>query len=155
MQRRQSIARYMALGAILLLWGCGRQREYPWEIGAENQLAITDQQASLTLVEGTLTDTGGRFLLTNQGEKVFHYGQSLELQPRIGGKWYTVQGVQLDFVAIAFDLGPGESVTLDIDWTAYYGSLPPGEYRLIKDVSPDDDPIQNRVYFAAAEFEIQ
>lgn len=62
---------------------------------------------------------------------------------------------QLDFVAIAFDLGLGEGVTLDIDWTADYGSLPPGEYRLVKDVSPDADPIQNRVSFAAAEFTIR
>lgn len=112
--------------AFLLLHSCGRQGEYPREIGAENQLSITDQPASLTLVEGTLTDTGGRFLLTNQGEKVLHYGQSFAIQPSIGGKWYTVQGVQLDFVAIAFDLGPGESATLDIDWTPYSGSRPPG-----------------------------
>ena len=43
--------------------------------------------------------------MTNQGEDVLHYGQSFAIQPSTGGKWYTVQGVQLDFVAIAFDLG--------------------------------------------------
>ena len=51
---------------------------------------------------------GSRFLLSNQGEGL-HYGQSFAIQPSIGGKWYTVQGIQLDFVAIAFDLGLGKA----------------------------------------------
>ncbi len=43
---------------LLLLHGCGRQGEYPWEIGAENPLPITGQPAALPLVEGTLTGAG-------------------------------------------------------------------------------------------------
>lgn len=34
------------------------QGEYPWEIGAENQLPITGQPAPLALAAGTLTGTG-------------------------------------------------------------------------------------------------
>ena len=94
---------------LLLLHGCGRQGEYPWEIGAENPLPITHQPVSLALVDGALAQTGDCFLLTNQGEDVLHYGQSFAIQPSTGGKWYTVQGVQLDFVAIAFDLGLGKA----------------------------------------------
>ncbi len=89
--------------AFLLLHSCGRQGEYPREIGAENPLPIIHPPASLAL-----THTGP-FPFVKPGGKGLHYGQSFAIQPSIGGKWYTVQGIQLDFVAIAFDLGLGKA----------------------------------------------
>ena len=55
------------------------------------------------------------------------------------------------FIEIAYELEPGESRFMDIDFAWLYGELQKGKYKMIKEIYLPD----GRVYSVPAEFEIQ
>lgn len=43
----------------------------------------------------------------------------------------------MNFVMIAYLLKADATVEVEIDWKKFYGTLPEGKYRIVKNVSPD------------------
>ena len=107
--------------------------QYPWRIGEESKLVFsTDAGVTLALKNSTLTPTGATFVLKNAGKDVVYFGQKYFLQILIDNKWFDIEkytGWTLELIR----LNPGNETDLVADWSDYYGALPPGTYRFVKE----------------------
>ena len=106
---------------------------YPWSIGAESKLVFkTDAGVTLAVKNSTLTPTGATFLLKNAGTDVIYFGQKYFLQILLDNKWFDIEkytGWTLELI----NLNPGNEMELVTDWSNFYGALPPGTYRFVKE----------------------
>ncbi|MGC2873754.1 immunoglobulin-like domain-containing protein [Ihubacter sp. mB4P-1] len=73
----------------------------------------------------------GAFIIHNKTDKEMRTGEFYALQKRVLGKWSDI-GPSLDFVAVAYDVPPGE-YSFTVNWETYFGELKPGVYRIIKE----------------------
>lgn len=115
------------------------RNDYPWEIGKESELVFSDEVAlTLTLDDKTLTPRGASFILQNTGEDTVSCGVQYFLQIQLDGKWLDIEKDQ-DWTLELFSLLPGEETELAVDWSSFYGELPPGNYRLVKEFVTSSD----------------
>lgn len=107
--------------------------DYPWSIGKENSYVfINEGSLRITHKEGTLTPEGATFIYKNAGKDVVYFGLRYYLQTQINEKWFNM--VTSTFWTLELiHLNPGEEAELSTDWSIYYGELPPGNYRFIKE----------------------
>ena len=107
--------------------------EYLWRIGHENKLIFdTKSGLKLTLKNGTLTPTGATFILKNAGRDVVYYGSKYFLQILLDKKWFNIEEYT-DWTLELYHLSPGEETEIPVDWSNYYGELPYGNYRFVKE----------------------
>jgi hypothetical protein len=118
---------------------------YPWTIGKENIFEFNNNAGLiLTLRKGTLTPAGATFIYKNVGKDIVYFGLRYFLQTQLNGKWF-------DMVSDTFwtleliTLNPGEELELHTDWSNYYGELPPGNYRFIKEFHVTK-PLGDKIY---------
>ncbi|MBR3523968.1 MAG: hypothetical protein IKN87_04755 [Bacilli bacterium] len=106
----------------------------------------------------TLTNVGATFILTNKSTtETYVYGNPYYLEIKENGNWHKLETInQLYFTLPAYNLTPGQSKEIDINWEYCYGKLKSGIYRLVKDVSRSgDEPIdESKIKYIYAEFEI-
>lgn len=106
----------------------------------------------------TLTNVGATFILTNKSTtETYVYGNPYYLEIKENGKWHKLETInQLFFTLPAYNLTPGQSKEIDVNWEYGYGRLKKGTYRLVKDVSRSgDEPIdESKIKYIYAEFEI-
>ena len=128
----------LCLGA---LCACGQQEQIPQEyldaLTAEPKEPVA---WNVTLTAQTVSASGGTFLFA-QSETVpdgqFLTGRSFAIEQKNGEKWdiYSfVEGAELEYNANAVSIPIGGTVSWTVDWTNLYGTLPAGEYRLVKPV---------------------
>ncbi len=86
----------------------------------------------LTLKENTLTPAGATFILNNLGPEVAYYGQQYFLQMYFDDQWYDITG-DPSWTLELIHINPGEKTELPVDWSNFFGVLPPGNYRFIKE----------------------
>lgn len=114
----------------LLLSACApKEEELP-----EEKIAALPEGITMTVDTETLTPEGASFLLLQTTDLNIQYGDDFKLQTLNGSQWEDVSTVIENdgFHSIAYKLPENEPKTLELDWTWLYGSLPAGEYRLVK-----------------------
>lgn len=124
----------VAAALLLALAGCGAKTQVPWPI-SENTRPVCGADSGVTIVleEGSLTDSGGSFTLqNNSGAEIIGSPYDYLLQIRIGDQWYEIE-VYFDVPASALNLSAGETFAFAVDWSPFFGRLPSGRYRLLKE----------------------
>ena len=126
---------------MLLLNGCATELSIHDEKPSAITTAASDE-LFLEAKEETVTPGGMEYSIVNQSKEVWEYGLFYLLQVKENGEWYNLNltgGVEvngkfgMEFPAIALVAKPGEEQSESVDWTYYYGELPGGHYRLIKE----------------------
>ncbi len=114
---------------------------------------------SLTVVEGTASSSGAELELTNGTEYSVGYGNSygLLISQKDGYHSAEVLYENAGFTEEEYILEPGQSVRLELDWRALYGTLPAGKCCVYKDINLYRDAQAGDVdrYLLAAEFTLE
>ena len=89
----------------------------------------------MTVDTETVTPEGASFLLSQNTDLDIQYGEDYTLQQFNGSTWEDVPVIAENYAfhSIAYNLPKDSPKTLEIDWAWLYGSLPAGEYRLVKE----------------------
>ena len=140
----------------LTLVGCTKDNSFI--IGEESKYAVSDDLVSLRVKEGSLTKSKATFILENNTDYAYSFGNPFSLEKEVDDIWYKLIPIrELVFTMEAYSLKAKKSKEIEIGWKFNYGKLLPGKYRVIKDVFPSKDlPIEeNDMFYIAAEFIIK
>lgn len=125
--------------------------------GLEESAVALDAPEGLAMTVVSQSGTEIEVEIQNNGEKEVTYGSPYFLEYCWQDSWYEVPSV-LDswaFTSIAYVVRPESSARWEEDFEWIYGTLPPGQYRIVKDVLVDrEDTSQYDRYELAAEFAI-
>jgi hypothetical protein len=112
---------------------------------------------AMTVKEGTASSTELTVTFENNSDIQCLYGDPFLLEKKIDGRWYQVP-IAFDgnygFDGIGYNLASGEVGEWPVNWEWLYGSLSPGEYRIVKDMLDFRDTGDYDIYYLAAEFTI-
>ena len=111
----------------------------------------------MEIVDGTLTNTGAKIIITDNNEETYGYGAWYRIDKKVNGIWQEASTVvpnsEITFIAIAYEVGEDRTLELEANWESYYGKLEKGEYRIVKKVlNKNTDGEQEYIY---ANFEIK
>ncbi len=112
---------------------------------------------SMEVVEGSLNAVSLKLLLKNETDLEIIYGDTYELQRYFDGQWRSVPYIidNWAFHDIAYTLKKSVPQEITVDWQVFHGSLEPGKYRIIKDISDFRGTGDYTKYNLGAEFEIK
>ena len=134
---KKYIACLLALLCVaVLMVACGKETGYqPTEV--ENvTMQILDVSA-----------TGATVVIKDTNEEPYMYGSWYKIERETDGKWTEVKTVidnyGFDLVGYLPDIN-GE-VKFDVNWEWLYGQLPPGNYRIVKEVNSQNISVEFRV----------
>jgi len=111
----------------------------------------------ITLSLSNISPAGLTYEIANSSGKPCFFGEQYEVERYIYEKWYKIElppGVDYGWSYVLFVIENGLSRGYNIDWQYYYGELPAGKYRLVKQMMHDDYYKPDNIYYLAAEFEI-
>jgi len=129
----------------ILLCGCGMK------LGEEVTTEVNKVDVVLDIDEASLTKTGCIFTMSNQTNGDFAYDGSYGIHMQKDGKWYQVNPDSASATtADLLWLPAGVSETVTLDWSASYGELSKGHYRLVKNFADFTDG-----YFVTGEFDVK
>ena len=136
---------------VLLITACNNNK---LDVDEVSNIVTSNGNVSLTIKEGTLTSTKATLILENNSTEDLGYSDSYEIEIKKDNDWYKIN-VDIGFNEPLYIVESNQSQELDINWGNGYGSLTPGEYRIIKDVMlmNNDDTYED--FYIAAEFTIE
>ena len=136
------------------LVGCTQSEIVGNYIGEESTIEIaTNNDVTLSIKEGTLTNTGATILLKNNSDKSYSYGNPYVLEIKKDGKWHHIN-VELYFTMPAYGIKPGETKEIELNWKGSYGELEKGTYRIIKGIDYEYEENKYETFSVAVEFNI-
>ncbi len=133
---------------------------YPWEIGTRNRNYIKPEIV-VSFSEGEPSSTGGELTVTNKSELSFETYGKYRLQVQMDGTWYEIEVGGTKSVFEKKDLSSGGSFMETVDWSAEYGELPAGKYRIVLEGSLYNDKHRfegighEELVYSGGEFEIK
>ena len=136
---------------VLLITACNNNK---LDVDEVSNIVTSNENVSLTIKEGTLTSTKATLILENNSTEDLGYSDSYEIEIKKDNDWYKIN-VDIGFNEPLYIIEPNQSQELDINWENGYGSLTPGEYRIIKDVMLMDNDDTYEDFYIAAEFTIE
>lgn len=116
----------LLLMLMLLLAGCGERDEQVIECYGGPVLEIMK-----------VSPEGISYVLNNYGAAPITFGAAQGLEVLRDGSWQDLEPLQGDIavIAILYELAPGGVRDCGFYWQDIYGTLPPGQYRLVKSVT--------------------
>lgn len=141
---------------IFLLVACGMEQSTEtkdWDF-SEHSTVNNFEGVSMTVKEKSVSAKGLTLQFKNQSDQQGTYSEDFLLERKINGAWYQVPPIIDDygFNDIGYELGPGEVRELSLDWDWLYGSLDPGDYRIIKTILDVREAGDYDEYYLAASF---
>ena len=115
------------------------------------------QELSLNIKNNTLTNKGATFILKNNSDEEYSYGDPYIIEKFENGIWNgikTLTGDPLSWNDMLYTLKPNEEKEIKINWSFGYGELKSGTYRLVKNSFRKNNSSESRTYTVYAEFEI-
>ncbi len=150
---KKTIFTILICGFVVLgITGCGNSKN-EFDVGNKSDVQISRNDASLSIKDGTLKNTGATLVLTNNSDKDFQYGNPYEIEIKKDGEWHKIN-VQLDFTLPAFGLKAKETKEIELDWEHGYGKLASGTYRIIKSIDYEKEEGHFETFNVAVEFTI-
>ena len=150
---KKTILTILLCGFLVLgITGCGKTKN-EFDIGGKSDIIISENDVTMSIKDGTLTDTSATIILTNNSDKDFQYGNPYEIEIKKDGEWHKINA-ELDFNLPAFDLKSGESKEIKLGWKYGYGKLASGTYRIIKSISYEKEEANFETFNIAVEFNI-
>ena len=138
---------------VLGMAGCGKTKN-KFDIGNKSNIKISQNDVTMTIKEGTLTNRSATLVLTNNSEKNFQYGNPYEIEIKKDGEWHKIN-IELYFDMPAFQLSAKESKEIELDWENGYGKLANGTYRIIKEIDYEYEEEKYETFNVAVEFTIE
>lgn len=126
----------------------------PWAL-SEPQIdyeETPENSVSFELVAYSLTAAGAEFKITNLSDKTIAAGNDFTIEVFKDGKWNYIDIGLVMFPAEAFEYEAGQTYDVSINWTNYYGELPPSDYRIIKEYCFEGSPDK---YYCICGFSIE
>ena len=142
----------MCIGVILGMTGCGKSKN-EFDIGNKSDIKISQNDVTMTIKDGTLTNKSATLILTNNSDKNFQYGTPYEIEIKKDGEWHKIN-VELNFTMPAFQLSARENNEIEINWENGYGKLEKGTYRIIKEIDYEYEEGKYKSFNIAVEFTI-
>ncbi len=142
----------MCIGVVLGMTGCGKSKK-EFDIGNKSDIKISQNDVTMTIKDGTLTNSGATLILTNNSDKNFQYGNPYEIEIKKDGEWHKIN-VELNFTMPAFQLSARENKEIEINWENGYGKLEKGTYRIIKGIDYEYEEGKYKSFNIAVEFTI-
>lgn len=151
---KKTILTILLCGVMVLgITGCGNSKNQ-FNVGGKSDIKISQSDITLTIKDGTLTNTGATLILKNDSSKYYHYGTPYEIEIKKDGEWHHIN-VELDFTMPAYGIKPGESNEIEINWKHGYGKLASGTYRIIKGIDYEYEEGKYEDFNVAVEFTIE
>ena len=72
---------------VLGLTGCGKSKN-ELDIGSKSNIKISQNDVTMTIKEGTLTNKSATLVLTNNSDKNFEYGNPYEIEVKKDDEWH-------------------------------------------------------------------
>lgn len=112
--------------------GTGEDSRYPWPITeSEKNIQNEDENITLQIEESSITAHGVQITLQNNSDAAITFGKEYFIQLLKDGAWYNIEAVT-DWTQELIEIEPDQKYEEDLDWSAYYGELPSGTYRVVK-----------------------
>lgn len=143
---------------LLVLTGCKKDTKESKDSSdaSISNIKITDDKASLTIKEETLTNKSAILIIKNNSTLEANYEDLYWIEKEKDGNWYKVETIKtLNFNSPAHILKSNESKEIEIDWEDGYGKLTSGKYRIIKKISIETEKDTKEDFYIAAEFTIK
>lgn len=104
------------------------------EKNGENTNDVQGKEAVVNIQEESISSTGLVLIIKNEtNDCAFRFDNAYSLEKFVDGHWSAVEEIRdVAVTAVAHMLLPGESVEHTVKWENRYGSLPTGEYRIVK-----------------------
>lgn len=111
-----------------------------WQGHSNNQKMNQVDGVSIKIKEGTLTNTGATFIITDTTDKNYSYGELYRIDKKENGKWIEAPKVIEDafFNEPAYQPDENNEIVREINWEWIYGKLKPGTYRFVTDASDEE-----------------
>lgn len=110
-----------------------------WLIQSNKQRMNQVAGVSIKIKEGTLTNTGATFIITDTTDKNYSYGEPYRIDKKENGKWREAPRVIEDafFNEPAYLPDENNQIIRKVNWEWIYGKLKPGTYRFVTDASDE------------------
>ena len=116
------------------------------------------EQISLNIKSSTVTNKGATFILKNNTDEEYGYGESYIIEKFENDSWKeldTLTGDPLSWNEMLYILKSNEEREVNINWSFGYGELKSGTYRLVKNSFRKNNSPESRTYTVYAEFDIK
>ncbi len=113
---------------------------------------------SLNIKSNTLTNKGATFMLKNNTDEEYSYGEPYIIEKFENDSWKeldTLTGNPLSWNEMLYILKSNEESEININWSFGYGELKSGTYRLVKNSFRKNNSPESRTYTVHAEFDIK
>lgn len=140
----------VCIGVVLGMTGCGKPKK-EFDIGDKSDIKISQNDVTMTIKDGTLTNSGATLVLINNSDKSFQYGNPYEIEIKKEGEWHKIN-VELNFTMPVFQLSARENKEIEINWENGYGKLAKGTYRIIKEIDYEYEEGKYKSFNVAVEF---
>lgn len=152
-------------GDRIFAWYDGIEETYPMQAYTERLVVVPTLEnlpetlpegLSFSVVPGSITPKGASFQLWHNTNAQIEYGSDFALQKLVDGEWRALPFAIENgaFTMEAYNLPKGEPRALEIQWDWLYGELPPGEYRMVKNVMDFHGTGDFEQYPLTAEFSV-
>lgn len=94
------------------------------------------ENVTIEVLKDTITNKSLEILITDNNEDKYGWGVEFRVQEKINGEWEDLKYVSddLSWIEIAYELNKNNQLTQKLDIEKYYGELPNGTYRIVKQV---------------------
>jgi hypothetical protein len=152
----KKILAILLCGVMMLgLTGCGKT-ENEFDVGDKSDIQISQKDVTLSIKDGTLTNTSATLILKNDSDVDVQYGNPYGIEIKQDNEWHDIDiNVELTSTVPAYWIKPGESKEIEISWENVYGKLSAGEYRILKGISIEKEEGSFEDFVIAAEFTIK
>ena len=112
---------------------------------------------TMTIEEGSLSSKGATLVITDNNESPFAYYEWFRIDKKENGEWTELEKKDKNYTFPSTATMPVSPRTFEmiVKWSDLYGSLEPGDYRIVKNVvDVNNDSDDNKLYFSC-EFTIE
>lgn len=127
----------------------------------KSDVEIADESAGIVLTADVNSEQVMKLTIKNNTAKHLGYGDLYNLEYAYEGEWYKVPYLpNIAFPMVLYEVAPGKEKTIEIVIGWSHGVLPPGHYRIVKEVTlaytfgDARNPRDDDEYIVAAEFDI-
>lgn len=122
------------------------------KIGTWSTHKVNNNLIGMQIDEKDITKNSATITISNNTGDTYTYGHAYTIEYYNHGKWHFIKPIDNPvFLLNAFTLEPQEKNKIIIDWKKYYGNLPVGKYRVLKEF----DSSSGQTFYSSVEFSLK